>query len=65
MGDIMKVLFKILRKVIISSFLLYIYNFFAINFNMIIPINIITVLIVSFFDLFGLLGMIFFKYFIL
>lgn len=61
----MKFLFKIVKKVIISSFLLYMYNYFAINFNMIIPINFANISIVSIFGNFGIFGLVLFKYFIL
>lgn len=61
----MKMLFKIIKKVIISSFLIYIYNYIAINYNMIIPINFMNISIVSIFGGFGLIGLIIFKYFIM
>ena len=41
---------NILKKIILSFFLLYWFNKIGINFNMIIPINIWTVLFVSIFD---------------
>lgn len=61
----MKILFKVIKKVIISSFLLYFYNYIAIKFNMIIPINLANISIVSLFGGFGLIGLIIFKYFIM
>lgn len=61
----MKLLFKILKKIIISSFLIYIYNYVAIKFDLIIPINFINISIVSLFGGFGLIGLVLFKYFIM
>lgn len=57
-------LIKILEKGILAFFALYSYNLLAQNFNLIIPINLITVLIVMTFDLSGLLGLIFLYFFI-
>jgi len=45
---------NILKKIILSFFLLYWFNKIGINFNMIIPINIITLLFVFLFDIPGL-----------
>lgn len=42
-GDSMKKIFKLLKKIIISSFLVYGYNLLAQPLNLIIPINFITV----------------------
>lgn len=52
-------LIKISEKGILAFFSLYSYNLLAQNFNLIIPINMITVLVVTIFDLPGLLGLIF------
>lgn len=52
-------LIKISEKGILAFFALYSYNLLAQNFNLIIPINMITVLVVTIFDLLGLLGLIF------
>lgn len=61
----MKILFKIIKKVIIAAFILYIYNYFAVNFDLLIPINLFSLIIVYSFGFFGLIGLILFKYFIL
>lgn len=45
---------KILKKIILSFFLLYWFNNIGINFNLIIPINIITLSIVFLCDIPGL-----------
>ena len=61
----MKKFFFCLKKTIISCFILYAFNYIATDFSVIIPINICSVLLVAFFGHFGLLGLIFFKYFIM
>lgn len=60
-----KILFKVLKRIIIGSFLIYFFNYFAIDFNMIIPINFANIFIVSFLGNFGILGLILFKCFIM
>lgn len=61
----MKVLFKLLKKVIFSAFLLYGYNLIAVNFNMIIPINVITILSMCFLGMPSLLALLLFKLFVM
>ena len=58
----MRLIFKIIKRIIITAFILYIYNYFAVKYNLLIPINIISFVIVYFFDIFGLIGLILFKY---
>ncbi len=43
----LKKIFKFMRKVIFSFFFLYSYNLIASPLNLIVPINIITVLAIS------------------
>ncbi len=50
-----------LKKIVFSAFLLYGYNLIATNFNMIIPINVITILFVSMLGAPGLFALILFK----
>ena len=57
----MKKVFEILKKVVLSFVILYSYNLIAVNFNMIIPINLFTVLIVSILGVPALLALILFK----
>lgn len=57
----MKKVFEILKKVVLSFAILYSYNLIAVNFNMIIPINLFTVLIVSILGAPALLALILFK----
>lgn len=48
MGDSMlKKIFNIIRKLVVAVLLIYAYNKLAVPFNVVIPINIITVLLVS------------------
>ena len=56
-----KIFLNILKKVVISGFLLYGYNLIAVNFNMIIPINILTLLIVTFLGSPAIAALILFK----
>ena len=53
-----KKLFKIIKKTIISILILYGYNIATQSFNLNIPINIYTILIVTIFDGCGFLGLV-------
>lgn len=61
----MKKLFNIFKRVIISGFLLYGYNLIAVNFNMILPINLITLFSITFLGAPALLALVLFKILIL
>ncbi len=54
----MKLIFKLLRKIIISSFLLYGYNLLVQPLNLMIPINVITVSAITILGIPGLLAMV-------
>ena len=43
MKQVMKKVWRILQRIIISTFILYGYNLIATRFNLVIPINVITV----------------------
>lgn len=43
MKQVMKKVWRILQKIIISTFILYGYNLIAARFNLVIPINVFTV----------------------
>ncbi len=47
----LKKIFVLLRKIILGAFILYGYNLLAVSFNMVIPINLITVSLVGFLGL--------------
>lgn len=61
----MKIIKIIIRRFILSAFLLYGYNLISVEFNMMIPINICNTFIVMFLGPFGLVSLILFKYLIL
>lgn len=44
----MKYIVAVLKKIILGFIILYGYNMIAVQFNMVMPINILTVLLVSF-----------------
>ena len=57
----MRKIFLLIRRFILSAFVLYGYNLFSVNFNMIIPINIITLGIVFTLGAPGLIALALFK----
>lgn len=61
----MKKMFEVLKKIVMSGFLLYGYNLIAVNFNMILPINSITLLFITLLGSPALFALVFFKIFIL
>ncbi len=65
MGDIMKIVKNIIKRVIYAAVLLYGYNLIATQFNMMIPINIYNLGIVSVLGTSGFVLLILFKYLIL
>ncbi len=61
----MKLILKIMKRVILGAFLLYGYNLIAVNFNMIIPINIFTIGFVTILGIPSILALLLFKLFVL
>ena len=57
----LKIIYNYLKKIILGTFILYTYNMIAVNFNMIIPINLWTVLFISVFDFPALVTLIILK----
>ena len=57
----MKKIVGIVKKIVISGFLLYGYNLIAVNFNMILPINIITLLSIAFLGTPALFALVLFR----
>ena len=53
----MKNILIIIKKVIMSYIILYGYNLIAVNFNMVIPINVITILLITFLGVPSLLAL--------
>ena len=60
-GEIMRIIFKYLKKFIFAGFILYTYNLIAVTFNITIPINIFTIIMVGFLDIPGLVSLIILK----
>lgn len=58
-------IFYLIKRIILGTFLLYGYNLIAVNFNMIIPINFFTILIVTILGIPSVLALLLFKIFIL
>lgn len=52
-----KFIFKIIKKIIIGMFVLFAYNTFLSSLNLMIPINIITIIITSLLDVPGVIGL--------
>lgn len=61
----MKIIVKIAKRVILCALFLYGYNLIAVEFNMIIPINIYTLGLTSFLGIPSVLGLVLFKVFVL
>ena len=53
----LKFIFKVVKKVIIGMILLFAYNTFLSSLNLMIPINVITIVVVSLFDVPGIIGL--------
>lgn len=51
----MKKVIKLLRKILFSFLLLYTYNLIAVSYNLMIPINVITIGILTILDIPGLI----------
>jgi inhibitor of the pro-sigma K processing machinery len=47
-GDNMKRVYAVIKKIIFGAFVLFGYNMIATNFNLVIPINLITIPLVGF-----------------
>lgn len=61
----MKKIVNFIRNIVVSAFILYGYNLIAVNFNMIIPINFITIFFVAILGGPALFALILFKILIL
>lgn len=53
----LKFALKIIRKVVVGMVLLFAYNTFLSSLNLMIPINVITIVIASLFDVPGIIGL--------
>ena len=54
----LKKIFKLFKKLVLSILILYGYNIVTQSFNLNVPINIYTILIITIFDGFGFLGLV-------
>ncbi len=61
MGELMKLFIKYLKRFVLGGFMLYTYNLIATTFNITIPINFITIIMVGLFDIVGLITLIIVK----
>ena len=52
-----KTILKIVKKVVIGMVLLFGYNTFLSSLNLMIPINVVTIVIASLFDVPGIIGL--------
>lgn len=57
----MKLIIRLIKRIILSAFVLYGYNLIAVNFNVTIPINVCTLSFVSFLGSPALVSLILFK----
>ena len=53
----LKILLMIIRKIVVGMVLLFAYNTFLSSLNLMIPINVVTVVIASLFDVPGIVGL--------
>ncbi len=61
----MKKIIELFKKVVVSGFLLYGYNLIAVNFNMILPINLVTLLSITLLGTPALIALVLFRILIL
>lgn len=55
----MKKIFTLIKKIVLSAFILYGFNLIAAPLNIIVPINVITVLVIALLGMPGLFGLTF------
>ncbi len=53
----LKNILRIIKKVVVGMVLLFAYNTFLSSLNLMIPINVITIIIASLFDVPGIIGL--------
>lgn len=61
----MKKIIELFKKVVVNGFLLYGYNLIAVNFNMILPINLVTLLSITLLGTPALIALVLFRILIL
>lgn len=55
----MKKIFSFLKRIVLSAFILYGFNLIASPLNIIVPINVVTVLVLAILGMPGLFGLVF------
>lgn len=53
----LKIILKAVKKIIIGMIILFGYNTFLSSLNLMIPINVVTIIIASLFDVPGIIGL--------
>jgi hypothetical protein len=61
----MSFILKFIKRIIFSSFLLYGYNLIAVNFNLVIPLNLFNIIFICILGVPSLIGLIIFKILVL
>lgn len=56
-----KLIYKVLKRIIMAFLIIYAYNSLGIPNNLLIPMNILTIFLVFKFNFIGLIGLILFK----
>lgn len=54
--------FKIIKKIVFAALLIYSFDVFAVSLNLSIPINFVTILIVSLFEIPALMCLVLFQF---
>lgn len=55
---------QLLKKVVVAILLLYSFDVFAVSLNLSIPINLITIFLISLFDISALICLVLFSFFL-
>lgn len=61
----MKFILFFIKRIVLSAFILYGYNLIAVNFNLIIPINIYTLCFITFLGCPALIALVLFRILVL
>ena len=62
---IMNKIFKLFKRMVLSCFILYSFNYISVSYNIVVPINYVSIFLVTFFGPFGICALVFFKYFVI
>lgn len=54
---ILSIIFKLIRKIVVATLLIYSFDVFSISLGLVIPINFINIILVSLFDFSALVGL--------